>query len=309
MVKTEDVKLVNSGFSNNQVTEKIPINVISMGTEDKWYKGYNGKGVVVAVLDTGCSLDHEDLSERIVGGYNFTEESNGNRDVFEDLNGHGSHVAGIIAGSMNGSGIVGVAPEAALLILKVLNKNGGGRIRDLVDAVHYAIDWNGPKGERVSVISLSLATKFSDLALYEAIQRAINNQIAVVAASGNDGDGNLDTLEYRFPGSYPEVIEVGAINNIEQVAVFSNTNEFVDLYAPGVEIHSTFLSRGFSTLSGTSMATPHVTGALALLIQEYRERLKREPTEPEVYRYLMKHTKVIDVQNTTIRILSLSEGV
>lgn len=309
MVKTEDVKLVNSGSSNNQVTEKIPINVISMGTEDKWYKGYKGKGVVVAVLDTGCSLDHEDLSERIVGGYNFTEESNGNKDAFEDLNGHGSHVAGIIAGSMNGSGIVGVAPEATLLILKVLNKNGGGRIRDLVDAVHYAIDWKGPKGERVSVISLSLATKFSDLALYEAIQRAINSQIAVVAASGNDGDGNLDTLEYRFPGSYPEVIEVGAINNLEQVALFSNTNEFVDLYAPGVEIHSTFLSRGFSTLSGTSMATPHVTGALALLIQEYRESLKREPTEPEVYRYLMKHTKVIDVKNTTIRILSLSEGV
>jgi major intracellular serine protease len=309
VVKTEDVKLVNNSSSNHQVTEKLPINVIIIGTEDKWKKGYKGKGVVIAILDTGCSLDHEDLSDRIVGGYNFTKESNGNRDVFEDLNGHGSHVAGIIAGSVNGSGIVGVAPEATLLILKVLNKNGGGRIRDLVDAVHYAIDWMGPKGERVSVISLSLATKFSDLALYEAVQRAINSQITVVAASGNDGDGNLDTLEYRFPGSYPEVIEVGAIDQKKHVAVFSNTNEFVDLYAPGVEIHSTFLSRGFSTLSGTSMATPHVTGALALLIQEYRERLKREPTELEIYCVLMKHKKVIDVQNTTIRILSLSEGV
>jgi major intracellular serine protease len=288
--------------------ENPPSNIIDIGSQYKWSRGYTGKGVVVAVIDTGCDTNHPDLKDRIIGGYNFTEEYGGDISIFEDTNGHGTHVAGIIAGSINGKGIVGVAPDAKLLILKVLDQFGSGSINSLVEAIHYAVDWRGPAGERVKIISLSLGSKNPSSDLYDAVKRAVAHDISVVAASGNDGDGNIETNEYRYPGAYKEVIEVGAINKLNEIAYFSNTNESVDLYAPGVKINSAYLKNGYAVLSGTSMATPHVAGAIALLIEEYEGLFRRELKEIEIYQLLMEHTTPIKVsRNKEIYLLNLEK--
>ncbi len=274
----------------NSETEETPKNIISIGSVKKWEQGYTGKGVIIAVLDTGCDMSHPDLSDRVIGGYNFTKEHNGDRSNFDDTNGHGTHVAGTIAASRNKKGLVGVAPDTKLLILKVLNKNGNGSIKELIKAIHYAINWRGPSEEKVRVISLSLGTKNNKEELYRAIQRAIENEIPVVVASGNDGDGNINTNEYRFPAAYKEVIQVGAIDSNDEIAYFSNTNDYVDLYAPGTNIKSTYLNSGFAILSGTSMAAPHVSGAVALLIEEYERKFKCFLGEAEIRKILMRHT-------------------
>ncbi|ARP44625.1 Intracellular serine protease (plasmid) [Geobacillus thermodenitrificans] len=313
-MKENEVKLLP--FNLSKITssaekfaeENISPNILDIGSQYKWSRGYTGKGVVIAVIDTGCETSHPDLKDRIIGGYNFTEEHGGDISIIEDTNGHGTHVAGIIAGSKNGRGIVGVAPNAKLLILKVLDRTGSGSINSLVEAIHYAIDWRGSAGERVKVISLSLGLKKPDSNLYEAIKRAVAHNISVVAAAGNDGDGNIETNEYRYPGAYKEVIEVGAINKLNEIAYFSNTNESVDLYAPGVNIHSSFLKNGFATLSGTSMSVPHVSGAIALLIEEYEDLLGRELNEMEVYLLLMEHTAPIKVShNKEVYLLNLEK--
>ena len=307
-MKTNEVKLIPI-VQLEQSEENRSSSVMEIGAEYKWKKGYTGKRVVVAVIDTGCAINHPDIKRNIIGGYNFTEEYGGDITIFEDTNGHGTHVAGIIAGSKNGSGIVGVAPDAKLLILKALNQYGSGSINSVVEAIHYAIDWKGPMNEKVRVISLSLGTKTPDPNLHAAIKRAVAHNILVVAASGNDGDGDTKTNEYRYPGAFEEVIEVGSINKDNNISIFSNTNEFVDLYAPGEKIYSSYLNNSYATLTGTSMATPHVSGAIALLIEEYEKLLKKELNEMEIFQLLMEHTTPINtMENTKINVLNLKKN-
>ncbi|TYR78892.1 S8 family peptidase [Priestia megaterium] len=290
--------------------ENTPSNILSIGTQEKWKRGFYGKNVVIAVLDTGCETSHPDLKERIIDGYNFTEEHNGDISVYEDLNGHGTHVSGIMAGSINETGIVGVAPKADLLILKVLNKRGTGSSESLIEGINYAINWRGIKGEKVRVISLSLGLKSPNPKLHDAVKRAIENDICVVAASGNDGDGNMATNEYRYPGAYPEVISVGALKEENQLADFSNTHDLVDLYAPGVGIYSTSIKSGHTLLSGTSMAAPHIAGSIALLIEEYTYLFNIRPTEEEIYKFLMGHTSEIQFEDgNRIKMIDLTESV
>ena len=140
-----------------------------------WDKGCQGEDVVVAVIDTGCQTDHPELQERIIGGYNFTEDYGGDPNVFLDNNGHGTHVCGTIAASENGEGVVGVAPKAKLLVLKVLTGAGEGSIESIVQAIDYATNWKGSNGETVRVISMSLGGPEDDSSLHEAIQREVGS--------------------------------------------------------------------------------------------------------------------------------------
>lgn len=308
-MKKNEIKLIPNKIGTvYNSEEKVPNSIKNVGSNKKWNQGVTGKGVVVAVIDTGCDLNHPDLSNRIIGGYNFTEEHNGNVSIFLDMNGHGTHTAGIIAASRNGQGIVGVAPDAQLLILKTLNKAGSGSINNLIEAIYYAIDWRGPLRERVRVISLSLGTKTNSSSLHQAVKRAVESGISVVVSSGNDGDGNSSTAEYRYPGAFEEVIEVGAVGDKNEIANFTNTNEFIDLYGPGVNILSTFIEQKYAVLSGTSMAAPHVAGAIALIIEEYEEKSGKELSEKEIYDALMDHTMLVE-QNEPgeRRILTLTE--
>lgn len=267
---------------------EIPAGVKLMKAPEVWSESKQGNGVVIAVLDTGCQKDHPDLEERIIGGRNFTADFNGDENNFDDNNGHGTHVAGTIAASENNQGVLGMAPQAKLLILKVLEGNGSGSIQGIVDAIQYAIDWKGPNGEKVRIISMSLGGPQGSQEFHDAIIRAINCGILVVCAAGNTGK-----QEVQFPGAYNEVVGVGAVDLNKKFAYFSTMNNEVDVVAPGVDIISTYPGNKYAKLSGTSMATPHVAGAAALIINQCEKDFERTLTEVEIYAQLCKRTSTL----------------
>jgi len=268
--------------------EKIPDGIRLMKAPELWEQSKGGKGVVVAILDTGCQIDHPDLKDRIIGGRNFTTDDNGDPDIFGDNNGHGTHVAGTIAAAENGQGVVGMAPQVDLLILKVLDSSGSGGYQNLIEAIDYALQWRGPEGQKVRIISMSLGGEEDDTSLYDAIVRAIRSGVLVVCAAGNTGQ-----IERQFPGGYNEVVGVGAVDLNKKLAPFSTMNKEIDVVAPGVGIVSTYPTNRYAVLSGTSMATPHIAGAAALIINQCEKDFERTLTETEIYAQLCKRTAAL----------------
>lgn len=266
-----------------EVITEIPKGVKLIGAPSVWGKT-KGKGIKIAVLDTGCDVDHPDLRDRIIGGRNFTGDDRGNPNIYNDYNGHGTHVAGTIAASENGQGVMGVAPQADLLIVKVLDKNGSGQYKWIIDGIHYAVE------QRVDIISMSLGGSEDVYELHKAIQDAIKKGVLVVCAAGNEGDGRDNSDEYAYPGAYNEVISVGAVNLERQSSPFSNSHNEIDLVAPGEQILSTYPNGTYAKLSGTSMATPHVSGALALIKNIATQYFERNLSETELYAQLIKRT-------------------
>ncbi|WP_199621173.1 S8 family peptidase [Paenibacillus alkalitolerans] len=259
-------------------------NGVEMIQAPKIWSQTKGKGVTVAILDTGCDITHPDLKDRIVGGKNFTDDDCGNPEMYIDYNGHGTHVAGTIAASQNGSGVVGVAPEANLLIVKVLDKNGSGEYEWIINGIYYAIE------QKADIISMSLGGPADVPELHEAIQKAVASDILVICAAGNAGDGDESTNEFDYPGAYNEVISVGAIDLERRSSRFSNSNNEIDLVGPGENILSTYLNGKYAAFSGTSMATPHVSGAMALIKVIANTSFERNMTESELYAQLTKRT-------------------
>jgi major intracellular serine protease len=277
------------GLIPYQVVEQFDtVNEVPKGIEmiqaPKIWEKTKGKGITVAILDTGCDLTHPDLKDQIIGGRNFTNDDNGDPDDYKDYNGHGTHVAGTIAAIQNNNGVVGVAPEAKLLIIKVLDKKGSGQYEWIINGINYAIE------QKADIISMSLGGPVDVPEMHEAIQTAVQHNILVVCAAGNEGDGNDSTDEFAYPGSYNEVISVGAVDLNRNSSRFSNSNNEVDLVAPGEKILSTYLNGTYATLSGTSMATPHVSGAMALIKVLDNSSFERNLTEPELYAQLIKRT-------------------
>ncbi|WP_053363114.1 S8 family peptidase [Bacillus sp. FJAT-27251] len=266
-----------------EIVNEIPKGVEIIQAPDIWPET-KGQGITIAVLDTGCETSHPDLAGKIIGGRNFTKDDQGNPDIFEDYNGHGTHVAGTIAAGLNDTGVAGVAPEANLLILKVLGKNGSGQYDWIINAIRYATS------QKVDIISMSLGGPQDVKELHNAIKEAIAANILVVCAAGNEGDGEDATDELAYPGAYNEVISVGAIDLDRNSSQFTNSNNEIDLVAPGERITSTYLNGSYATLSGTSMATPHVSGALALLKVLSNAAFERDLTVPELYAQLIKRT-------------------
>ncbi|MFD1955169.1 S8 family peptidase [Paenibacillus thailandensis] len=257
---------------------------VEMIQAPKVWSQTKGKGIKVAILDTGCDTSHPDLQGRIIGGRNFTDDDNGNPDLYEDYNGHGTHVAGTIAAIENDSGVVGVAPEAELLIVKVLDKDGSGQYDWVVNGINYAVE------QQADIISMSLGGPEDVPELHEAIKRAVASNVVVVCAAGNEGDGNDSTNEFGYPAFYNEVISVGAVDLNRRSSEFSNSNNEIDLVAPGDNILSTYLDGKYATLSGTSMATPHVSGAMALIKAIATASFERELSVSELYAQLIKRT-------------------
>ncbi len=214
----------------------------------------NGAGIKVAVIDTGIYYNHNDLSANYKGGIDIR---NSDTDPMDD-NGHGSHVSGILAAVANNGGVIGTAPEAWIYGVKVLSSSGSGTYSDVISG----IQWSANNG--MNVASLSLGGPESQ-ALCDAVTAAFSSGVLVIAAAGNDGNppGKGDNVVY--PANCAYAIAVAATNQDDNRASFSSTGSQVEISAPGVSIYSTYLENNYRTYSGTSMATPHVSGVAALV--------------------------------------------
>jgi subtilisin family serine protease len=210
-----------------------------------------GEGLKVAILDTGIDRNHPDLMANIKGGVNFTTDD---RTDYQDRQGHGTHCAGIIGACDNGVGVVGVAPAVDLYSVKVLGDNGSGG----TDAIVQGLDWCIANGIDIASMSLGCGADPGP-AMHDAIKRARAAGIIIVAASGNEH------TQCGFPAAYDECIAVGAVDPGFEKASFSNFGSEVDVAAPGVQIFSTYKDSGYAKLSGTSMATPIVSGCVAVI--------------------------------------------
>ena len=296
---TAEIKLLP--FTVNSVQkniEEIPYGIKLHEAPYIWEeKGEKGAGVVVAVLDTGVDYTHPDLKEAVIDGRNFTGE--GSFKNYMDLNGHGTHVAGTIAARENETGVVGIAPECKILALKCLDKQGSGSYWSIIEAIRYAAKWKGENGERVRVINMSLGGSANLKALEDAILEALSKGIAVVVASGNEGDNDEKTFEFGYPSNYQECITVAACDENKKLAPFSNNHKFVDVIAAGVDVLSTYPKNRYASLSGTSMATPHISGLLALLVNLSTKKFEREMTEAELYAALVKTTTGLGYKAST----------
>ncbi|MFN6537120.1 MAG: S8 family peptidase [Nostoc sp. EkiNYC01] len=243
-----------------------------------WAQGYTGKGVVVAVVDTGVDYNHEDLRNNIwtnakeIAGNGIDDDGNGyvddnygwnfsgNNNNTLDGNGHGTHVSGTIAGENNNYGVTGIAYDAKIMPVKVLNDSGSGSYSSIAKGIRYAVD-NG-----ADVINLSLGGAYSNRTLESAINYASSKGVVVVMAAGNDGDSSPD-----YPARYASKsgIAVGAVDRNNNMADFSNrsgTSQISYVTAPGVNVYSSVPNNQYDTYSGTSMAAPHVAGVVALML-------------------------------------------
>ncbi|MBD2491445.1 S8 family peptidase [Aulosira sp. FACHB-615] len=249
---------------------------------EAWNNGYTGKGVVVAVIDTGVDYNHEDLKNNIwtntkeIAGNGIDDDGNGyvddvrgwnfvnNNNNTLDQNGHGTHVSGTIAGEKNSYGVTGIAYNAKIMPVKVLNESGSGSYNAIANGIYYAVN-NG-----ANVINLSLGGNFSNRTLQNAVEYANSKGVVVVMAAGNDG-GSQPNYPARYANNTG--IAVGAVDRNNNLANFSNrsgTNELAYVTAPGVDVYSTVPNNQYASYNGTSMATPHVAGVVALMLSANR---------------------------------------
>lgn len=258
-----------SGGGDKQSSSK-PSQVIPTGIKRINSPNIASVDVDVAVIDTGIS-DHYDLN--VVGGVNCSTGKS-----YKDGNGHGTHVSGTIGAKNDQYGVVGVAPDARLWAVRVLNNAGSGSWASVI----CGIDWVAAHANTIEVANMSLGGGGTDGAcnsnsMHQAICNAVNAGVTFVVAAGNSSDDAAN----HIPAAYDEVITVSALADFDgdsggngsptcrsdeddTFANFSNYGEDVDIIAPGVCILSTWNDGGFNTISGTSMASPHVAGAAAL---------------------------------------------
>ena len=224
----------------------------AIGAEAVHSSEFTGKGIKIAVLDTGVDYLHPDLRPNYHGGYDFINDDD---DPMDD-NGHGTHVAGIIAAARDGKGILGVAPEAEIYAVKVSDNRGKGSFGGLIKGIDWAIEHD------IDIVTMSITGTGGTRALQKAVQIAYNeHDMLLVAAVGNGGSGDV-----LYPAAYDEVIGVGSVTIDNERSPFSRSGDEVELVAPGSEIKSAAIGGKYRISSGTSMATPFVTGALALVL-------------------------------------------
>ncbi|MEU2823745.1 S8 family peptidase [Streptomyces bacillaris] len=247
----------NKKFSINATQENPPswgLDRIDQ-TETAGDNAYNypdsaGEGVTAYVIDTGVRVTHEDFEGRATSGFDAVD----NDDDADDGNGHGTHVAGTIAGASHG-----VAKKAKIVAVRVLDDNGSGTTEQVV----AGIDWVAANASGPSVANMSLGGG-ADPALDAAVQKAIAAGVTFGVAAGNESS---DAGQVS-PARVPEAITVASSTEADEQSSFSNYGSIVDIYAPGSDITSTWndSDTGTNTISGTSMATPHVVGAAAVYL-------------------------------------------
>lgn len=236
--------------TKTQPPQTLPWGVDQVDAEIAWATN-NGNAVKVGIVDTGIDLSHPDLQANIKGGVNTI---NPNKNAHDD-NGHGTHVAGTAAALNNAIGVVGVGPEIHLYAIKVLNRQGSGFLSDVIEGLEWAIANN------MQVVNLSLGTSSDLPSFHDAVIAVHNAGIVQVAAAGNSSGA------VSFPAAYPEVISVSATDQTNTLTSWSSRGPEIDLAAPGLDILSAYKDGTYATLSGTSMAAPHVAGGVALVLK------------------------------------------
>lgn len=260
-VQKQDIIPQTTATPNDEFFQPYQWNLSQIRAERGWEITGGTEDVIIAVLDTGIDTNHQDLSVKLIDGYNAFDETS---DV-NDEHGHGTHVAGITGAITNNvTGIAGVSWYNPIMPVKVLNEEGEGSLFEIASGIHWATD-HGAK-----VINLSLGDSESSAMLHDAIRYAYEHDVVLIAAAGND---NVSLPMY--PAAYSEVFAVSAVNELRDKAEFSNYGGHIDVVAPGEHIPSTFPDNNYVFMSGTSMAAPHVTG-LAGLIRSLRPELNNE---------------------------------
>jgi subtilisin family serine protease len=233
-----------------------------------WNITKGSSDIVIAIVDSGINPQHPEFTGRIVPGYDFINDDN---DPTDD-HGHGTHVAGIAAAGLNGIGTVGVCPECKLMPIKVLNKRNGGTWGTVSKGILFATDHGA------DVINLSLGATITSTTLISSVQYALDHNVVVIAAAGN-----MASSVPFYPAAVPGVIGVSGTDNKDEYWNISNYGDFVHVSAPGVNIYSTYYdlasTSGYTYMSGTSMASPFVSGLAGLLLSLRPELTIEEVTD------------------------------
>ncbi|WP_310552079.1 S8 family peptidase [Paenibacillus glufosinatiresistens] len=251
----EDVRItLHAAVTLPQPGEKagasLPWGIKAIRAPQAWSKS-TGVQVRVGVIDTGADFRHPDLKHCLATGVNLLH-----RGMLPlDDNGHGTHIAGTLAAAGGPYGMMGVAPRALLYPVKAFDHSGSAYVSDIVLGIDWCVQ------NRMDLINMSFGMKTRSKALHDVVIRAYKAGIPIIASSGNDGKRGGD-----YPARYAETIAVGALGKGRQIAGFSNRGPYIDVYAPGEAVSSCWLKDGYKEMSGTSMATSHVTGAAALLL-------------------------------------------
>ncbi|MNB68956.1 Subtilisin DY [compost metagenome] len=250
----EDSRIQIHSYSSSSVAQtppsSIPWGVRAIRAPEAWSRS-TGVHVKIGLIDTGVDFLHPDLKASLASGINLLHR--GMLPI--DDNGHGTHIAGTLAASGGLKGMMGVAPRAVIVPVKAFDHSGAAYVSDIVLGIDWCVQ------NRIDLINMSFGMKTRSKALHEVVVKAYRAGIPIIASSGNDGKRGGD-----YPARYPETIAVGAIDRKRRVASFSNRGGYIDVHGPGEKVSSCWLKESYKEMSGTSMATSHVTGAAALLL-------------------------------------------
>lgn len=290
-------------------TQQTPWGIKAIYNDTSLTTTSGGAGINIAVLDTGVNINHYDLTNTVEQCKNFTTATPIVNNSCNDANGHGTHVAGtaLADGGSDGAGIYGVAPSADLWAYKVLGDDGSGYSDDIAAAIRHAADQAASTGTK-TVINMSLGSSASNSLITSAVNYAYGKGVLIVAAAGNTGpaQGSIG-----YPGALVNTVAVAALENRQQngtyrVADFSSRGYSstdgdyviqqgdIEISAPGAAIYSTWNNGGYNTISGTSMATPHVAGLAAKVWSE-----NPSWTHIQLRTNLQNRAKAVDIKGGT----------
>lgn len=260
--QSQPITVINDFYQNPLYKEQWALQQFDIATIREEIGDDKINQITVAILDTGVDLQHEDLKDALVKGYNFISN---NEDPNDD-SGHGTHVAGIVGAIDNDKGIVGVASGVKIMPVKVLNSQGSGDVMTEIKGIVWAVK-NG-----ANVINLSLGGRRYNNGVdafnpveHAAIQYAVSKGVVVVAATGNYSEA------VSYPAAYPDVIAVSSVNQSNDYSIFNNYGPEVSITAPGEDIYSTMPGNTYQHATGTSVAAPFVTGITALILAKNKQ--------------------------------------